>query len=124
MLAQECVRKLMLRCGSRFGASRSASRTTPPRLGGWARAGWAANAAATRATKAMVRRRTMTDPPLRKRRVSALTEKERNGPERVPHYPQPARLVNVRRAPRPSPRTPSEGKGLGYDEAEIKAPEA
>src|SRR2546425_121854 len=38
MLDHEWVRKLTDRCGSRFGASRSAMRSTPPRLGVWARA--------------------------------------------------------------------------------------
>src|SRR6266852_7664301 len=83
MLAHECVRKLMARCGSRFGASRSAIRTIPPRLGDWARASGAASRALSRAAQtANARRRAMTDPPLLVS-VSTLTEKERNGPEKV-----------------------------------------
>src|SRR5215475_1171298 len=41
MLDHECVRKLTARWGSRFGASRSAMRNTPPRLGveAWASVG-------------------------------------------------------------------------------------
>src|ERR687897_1332778 len=38
MLAHECVRKLIERWGSRLGASRSATRRTPPRFGVWASA--------------------------------------------------------------------------------------
>src|SRR6266545_1638445 len=38
MLDHEWVRKLTARWGSRFGASRSAMRSTPPRFGVWARA--------------------------------------------------------------------------------------
>src|SRR5712691_10613048 len=60
----ECVRKLIERCGSRVGASRSAMRRTPPRLGCCAGAAGAASRTARSATEtARARRRAMADPP-------------------------------------------------------------
>src|SRR6266545_497541 len=54
----EWVRKLMDRCGSRLGASRSAIRTTPPRFGCCAAAGAAArnSVRAARSSSTMIRR--------------------------------------------------------------------
>src|SRR5262245_3093165 len=76
MLAQDCVRKLTLRCGSRFGASRSAIRTTPPRLGCWAMDGVARRTTVTSAATAGARHRAMTDPPLLVRDDSVHTDQE------------------------------------------------
>src|SRR5712692_1226376 len=60
----ECVRKLIERCGSRLGASRSAMRRTPPRLGCCARvAGAASRTARSASDTASATRLAMADPP-------------------------------------------------------------
>src|SRR5213593_2513924 len=69
MLDHDWVRKLMFRCGSRLGASRSAMRRTPPRLGCCASApGTRARPSKTRTTATTVWRRIMARPPLRSER--------------------------------------------------------
>src|SRR5262245_4302663 len=68
MLAHDWVRKLMLRCGSRLGASRSAMRRTPPRFGvsadaeGVTRRARTSRPSSTPATRAAYR--AMADPPV------------------------------------------------------------
>src|SRR5438876_10791779 len=87
MLAQEWVRKLMLRCGSRFGASRSEILSTPPRLGAWPKA-WAGGSssgkAASRATActASRKRRPMASSFTRRSR-SIVMERGRPGSVRT-----------------------------------------
>src|SRR3989441_122453 len=74
MLAQEWVRKLMLRCGSRFGASRSEILGTPPRLGAWPKA-WAGGSSSG---KAASRATTCTASRKRRPMASSFTRRSRS----------------------------------------------
>ncbi len=104
-LTYECVRKLIERCGSRPGASRSAIRRTPPRLGAWAKTGSAAmTAASIRASTTRQRRRAMGRILLFPDRVGDLSVSDEEGAKEAeswPIYPQGAPNVNARRGKRP-----------------------
>src|SRR5262245_20083271 len=83
MLAHEWVRKLIERCRSRLGASRSAIRMMPPRLGCWASAGGVRDRITSAAHAARMKDRIM---------VASLGRVEGLG--ECAHYGQAGPLVN------------------------------
>src|SRR5262245_210565 len=86
MLDHECVRKLTARWGSRFGASRSAMRSTPPRLGAWASAGESASrtvASSVNAHRAAAGRGLMSYLLGTMRTILDRTTPERRNPKRA-----------------------------------------